>query len=75
MDRAAKLKWQWAGHIARQDSLRWTKFLKWRPWEDRRSVGRPQKRWADDIAAIGGKRWLQIANDMGAWRDLEEAYI
>jgi len=36
--------------IARMDSSRWTsRVLKWRPWENKRKLGRLMKRWADDI--------------------------
>ncbi|KAI8421195.1 hypothetical protein MSG28_008264 [Choristoneura fumiferana] len=46
-----KLKWKWAGHIARRTDNRWgTKVLEWRPRTGRRSVGRPPTRWTDDIA-------------------------
>ncbi|KAI8427201.1 hypothetical protein MSG28_014804 [Choristoneura fumiferana] len=45
-----KLKWQWAGHIARRTDNRWgRKVLEWRPRTGRRSVGRPPTRWTDDI--------------------------
>ena len=48
--RIAKLKWQWAGHIARRTDGRWGgKVLEWRPRTGRRSVGRPPARWTDDL--------------------------
>ncbi|CAH2235021.1 jg1290 [Pararge aegeria aegeria] len=48
--RVAKLKWQWAGHIARRTDGRWgLKVLEWRPRTGKRSVGRPPARWTDDI--------------------------
>ncbi|CAH2210977.1 jg7376, partial [Pararge aegeria aegeria] len=41
----AKLKWQWAGHIARRTDGRWvSKVLEWLPRTDKRSVGRPPTR-------------------------------
>ncbi|KAJ8706628.1 hypothetical protein PYW07_012706 [Mythimna separata] len=49
----AKLKWQWAGHIARRTDGRWgRKVLEWRPRTGRRSVGRPPTRWTDDLARV-----------------------
>lgn len=40
--RIAKSKWQWGGHIARQNPDRWTsKLVHWRPRMSKRSVGRP----------------------------------
>lgn len=54
MERVARSKWQWAGHLARKDPNKCTKkILQWRPRTFRRGVGRPQKRWVDDI-----KKWL-----------------
>ncbi|CAH2238606.1 jg1148 [Pararge aegeria aegeria] len=62
--RVAKLKWQWAGHIARRTDGRWgLKVLEWRPRTGKRSVGRPQTRWTDDIRRVAGSRWRQAAQD------------
>ncbi|CAH2268389.1 jg15843 [Pararge aegeria aegeria] len=58
--RVAKLKWQWAGHIARRTDGRWgLKVLEWRPRTGKRSVGRPPTRWTNDIRRIAGSRWRQ----------------
>ncbi|CAH2210394.1 jg4427 [Pararge aegeria aegeria] len=44
--RVAKLKWQWAGHIALKTDGRWVlKVLEWRPRTGKRSVGQPPMRW------------------------------
>ncbi|CAH2235424.1 jg13282 [Pararge aegeria aegeria] len=52
--RVAKLKWKWAGHIARRTDGRWgSKVLEWRPRTGKRSVGRPPTRWTDDIKRLG----------------------
>lgn len=75
-ERVAQLKWRWAGHIARQSTERWTyKLTAWRPRECKRSVGRPQKRWRDDIQKIAGKNWMRAAMDRQKWKNMEEAYI
>ncbi|CAH2209453.1 jg75 [Pararge aegeria aegeria] len=38
--RVAKLKWQWAGHIARRTDGRWgSTVLEWQPHAGKRSVG------------------------------------
>ncbi|CAH2229998.1 jg20210 [Pararge aegeria aegeria] len=43
--RVAKLKWQWAEHIARRTDGRWgLKVLEWRLRTGKRSVGRPPSR-------------------------------
>ncbi|CAH2241948.1 jg9066 [Pararge aegeria aegeria] len=54
--RVAKLKWQWAGHIARRTDGRGGL----RCWNGdrtgKRSVGRPPTRWTDDIRRVAGSR-------------------
>ncbi|KAI8437485.1 hypothetical protein MSG28_011804 [Choristoneura fumiferana] len=53
--RIARLKWQWAGHIARRTDGRWCQeVLEWRPRTGRRAVGRPPTRWSDDLVKIAG---------------------
>lgn len=75
VERVAKLKWQWAGHLARNNS-KWTKTLmEWRPRETKRSIGRPQARWRDDIQRHAGKNWMKTAQDRSTWKSLEEAYV
>ena len=50
IERIAKLKWQWVGHIERQDREIWTiKIIMWRPRDTKRKVGRTQKHWLDGI--------------------------
>lgn len=74
--RTAELKWQWVGHVARQDQAKWTtKLTYWRPRQTRRSTGRPQRRWLDDIKRQAGNRWFQQAQDRTAWRNMKEAYV
>lgn len=74
--RIAELKWQWVGHVARQDQTRWTvRVTHWRPRRTKRGVGRPQRRWLDDIKKQAGNRWFQLAQDRTAWRSMREAYV
>ncbi|CAH2217998.1 jg5247, partial [Pararge aegeria aegeria] len=59
--RVAKLKWQWAGHIAQRTDGSWgLKVLEWRPRTGKRSVGRPQRGGqmtsGESLGAAGGKR-------------------
>ncbi|KAI8441652.1 hypothetical protein MSG28_015206 [Choristoneura fumiferana] len=66
--RIAKLKWQWAGHIARKTDGRWgQKVLEWRPRTGRRAVGRPPTRWSDDLVKVAGSRWMRKAQDGKAY--------
>lgn len=72
----ADLKWRWAGHVARQEEERWTKqVVLWRPRLHKRGVGRPKRRWVDDIREKAGKRWYQLAQDRSEWRKRGEAYV
>ena len=71
--RIAKLKWQWAGHIARRTDGRWgRKVLEWRPRSGKRSAGRPPTRWTDDLVKVAGKRWMRAAQDRPLWTSLGE---
>lgn len=75
LQQALKLKWSWAGHVARCSDQRWTlKSTKWTGPQGKRKVGRPQKRWADDIASMVGKDWTKLAQDRDSWKKMEEAY-
>lgn len=45
IEQFARLKWQWVGHVARQNRNKWSiKTTLWRPRTTKRNVGRPQKR-------------------------------
>lgn len=73
--RITKLKWNWAGHLARREDDRWTKAVsEWWPREGRRSVGRPSARWSDDIVKVSGRTWIRLAQDRDEWRIKKEAY-
>ena len=70
-----KLKWQWAGHLARYPDNRWTLLsTKWNGPPGKRRVGRPKKRWADEIISIAGSNWINITQDRERWKRLGEAY-
>ena len=47
-------KWKWAGRIARMKDKRWT--IRSTEWQIKgvRSVGRPKRRWRDDIVWAAG---------------------
>ncbi|XP_045460954.1 uncharacterized protein LOC123671253 [Harmonia axyridis] len=71
----ARLKWNWAGHVARMVDGRWTKrLLEWRPRADKRSRGRPPTRWTDDIKRMTTD-WMRSAQNRGQWAEMREAYI
>ena len=71
-----KLKWKWAGHIARLKDNRWTRrCTEWQPRRGKRSRGRPSRRWQDDITEKEGTTWIRKATDRRRWKTLTEGYI
>jgi len=38
-------------------------------------LGRPMKRWADDIKASAGRNWSQKGQDRDVWKRLEQTYL
>jgi hypothetical protein len=76
IDRAERLKWDYAGHVARRNDGRWNrKILQWRPWAGQRSRGRPITRWYDDLKRTAGLHWVRTAEDRDRWHALREAYV
>nr|XP_013189558.1 unnamed protein product [Amyelois transitella] len=73
--RVAKLKWEWAGHIARKSESWCKRLLDWRPWDQKRPRGRPQMRWKDDIKQVAGSNWTLTAQNREEWKEMKEAYI
>ncbi|CAH2101778.1 unnamed protein product [Euphydryas editha] len=70
-----KLKWRWAGHVARLNDNRWTKMTtSWLGPSGQRKRGRPNTRWTDDIIKIAGTHWMREAEDKEKWLSLEEAF-
>ena len=70
-----KLKWQWAGHVARMTDNRWTSRLTtWIPRDRIRNSGRQNIRWRDDIGKFR-KYWLRDAHDREVWRILGKVYV
>ena len=71
-----KLKWKWAGHIARMKDNRWTKCCtEWQPRRGKRSRGSPSRRWQDDIREKEGTTWIRKATDRQQWKTVMEGYI
>lgn len=70
-----KLKFRWAGHIARMTDNRWThQITAWPGPSGKRKRGRPVGRWEDDITKLIGKDWMTKAQDRDDWKGLEEAF-
>ena len=67
---------RWAGHVARMDEKRWAyRVLVGKP-EGKRPLGRPRRRWVDNIGmdlqevGCGYVDWIGLAQDRDRWRTL-----
>lgn len=70
-----KLKWNYAGHLARENVMKWNRILTmWVPHQGYRNKGRPVKRWADELVQEIGSHWPSVAKDRAKWRDATESY-
>jgi len=72
---------RWAGHVARIGEERVVyRFLVEKP-EGRRSLGRPRRRWVDNIrmnlqeVGCGYMDWIRLAHDRDRWRTLVSAVM
>jgi hypothetical protein len=72
---------RWAGHVARMGEQRGAyRILVGRP-EGRRPLGRPRRRWEDnikmDIREVGweDKNWIDLSQDRDRWRALVNAVM
>jgi hypothetical protein len=66
---------RWAGHVARMGEGRGVyRFLVGKP-EGKKPLGRPRRRWEDNInmdlreMRIDGANWIRLAQDRVQWRD------
>lgn len=70
-----KLKWKWAGHVARMDNKKWTKrATTWAGPPGKRKSGRPLERWTEELKKFASDDWVTIAQDRGMWSKMEEAF-
>jgi len=72
---------RWAGHVARMGDRRCVyRILVGKP-EVKRPLGRPRRRWEDNIkmdlqkVGCGGMDWIELAQDRDRWRALVNAVM
>jgi len=67
---------RWAGHVARMGEDRGVQRVLVGEPEGKRPLGRPRRRWEDnikmDLQEVGGRRgdWIELAKDRDRWRAL-----
>ena len=74
--RVVKSRMRWAGHVARMGEGRGVhRILVGKP-EGKRPLGRPRRRWEDnikmDLQEVGGgcEDWMELAQDRDRWQAL-----
>ena len=72
---------RWAGHVARMRDRRGAyRVLVGKP-ERKRPLGRPRRRWEDNIkmnlqkVGCGAMDWIELAQDRDRWRALVNAVM
>jgi hypothetical protein len=72
---------RWAGHVARKGEKRNTYRLFVGKPEEKRSLGRPRRRWVDNIrmdlgeVGWGDVDWIDLAQDRNRWRALVNSIL
>jgi len=67
---------RWAGHLARMGEDRGVRRVLVEKPDRKRPLGRPRRRWKDnikmDLQEVGGGRgdWMELAQDKDRWRAL-----
>jgi hypothetical protein len=72
---------KWAGHVAYLDETRELYRVLVVKLEVKRPLGRPRRRWEDNIkmdlqeVECGGVDWIELAKDRDSWRKLVSAVM
>lgn len=75
LERIDLQKWRWTGHMLRSRQEKWSQIItQWYPRDGKRSQGRQQMRWEDELKLTAGPKWRRVAQDRKQWKLLEEAF-
>jgi len=72
---------RWAGHVALMGDRRSVYWVLVGKPDGRRPLGRPRRRWEDNIkmglqeVGYGGMEWIELAQDRDRWRGLVNAVM
>jgi len=70
---------RWAGHVARMEDRRDVYRVLMRKPEVKRPLGRPRRRWEDNInlqeVGCGAMDWIELAQDRHIWPALVNAVM
>jgi len=79
--RMIKLRMRWAEHVARMGERRGVHKVLVGRTEGKRPLGRPRRRWEDNIktdlheVGCGCMDWIELAQDRDRWRALVNAVM
>jgi len=70
-----RIKWDWAGHVARMTDNRWAyRITNWEPNKKRKKGGQ-KRNWSDDINKfLRHNLYHRVAWDRSEWIRLREAF-
>ena len=72
---------RWAGHVARMEEERGVYRVLVGKLEGKRPLGRPRRRWVDNIrmdlqeVGCGYMDWIRLAQDRDSWRTFVSAVM
>uniref|UniRef100_A0A914URR5 Reverse transcriptase n=1 Tax=Plectus sambesii TaxID=2011161 RepID=A0A914URR5_9BILA len=71
---ARRRKWRFAAKVAALNATLWTRTMtSWTP-DATRPVGRPRRRWADELRGVAGSDWLRAAV-LPSWNNMESRFV
>ena len=75
------IRMRWAGHLARMGEERWVYRVLVGKLDGRRPLGRPRRRWVDNIrtdlqgVVCGSMDWIGLTQDRDSWRTFVSAVM